>query len=74
MASATEAKISALYTNARKGEEFRTALQELDHPQLSTPIMTDNTTTNGIMNGTIKQRRFRAIDMQFYWLKDQCKQ
>eukprot|EP00957_Ditylum_brightwellii_P093684 7133507-Ditylum_brightwellii.AAC.1 len=70
MASAAEAEIGALYTNARKGEEFCTALQELDHPQLPTPIMTDNNTANGIVNDTIKQRRSLAIDMQFYWLKD----
>eukprot|EP00957_Ditylum_brightwellii_P115604 8817675-Ditylum_brightwellii.AAC.1 len=69
MASAAEAEIGALYTNTRKGEEFRTALQELDHPQPPTPIMTDNTTTNRIVNDTIKQRTLRAIDMQFYWLK-----
>eukprot|EP00957_Ditylum_brightwellii_P075646 5749061-Ditylum_brightwellii.AAC.1 len=49
MVSAAEAKIGALYTNARKGEEFCMALQELDHPQLPTPIMTDNTTANGIV-------------------------
>eukprot|EP00957_Ditylum_brightwellii_P189610 14433069-Ditylum_brightwellii.AAC.1 len=36
--------------------------------------MTDNTTANGIVIDTIKQRRLRAIDMRFYWLKDQCKQ
>eukprot|EP00957_Ditylum_brightwellii_P203468 15334726-Ditylum_brightwellii.AAC.1 len=48
MASAAEAKIGALFTNARKGEEFQTALQELNHPQPPTPIMTDNTTANGI--------------------------
>eukprot|EP00957_Ditylum_brightwellii_P011867 894302-Ditylum_brightwellii.AAC.1 len=74
MTSTTKAEIGALYTNARKGEEFRTALQELNHPQLPTPIMTGNTTTNGSVNDTIKQRRLRAIDMQFYWLKDCCKQ
>eukprot|EP00957_Ditylum_brightwellii_P179984 13709668-Ditylum_brightwellii.AAC.1 len=36
--------------------------------------MTDNTTANRIVNGNIKQRRSRAIGMQFYWLKDCCKQ
>eukprot|EP00957_Ditylum_brightwellii_P196046 14937038-Ditylum_brightwellii.AAC.1 len=74
MASAAEAEIGALYTNARKGEEFRTALQELNHPQPPMLIMTDNTTANRIVNDMMKQRRSRAIDMQFYWLKDRCKQ
>eukprot|EP00957_Ditylum_brightwellii_P197302 15031780-Ditylum_brightwellii.AAC.1 len=53
MESNAEAEIGALYTNARKGEEFRTALQELNYPQLPTPIMTDNTTANRIVNDTI---------------------
>eukprot|EP00957_Ditylum_brightwellii_P172841 13158077-Ditylum_brightwellii.AAC.1 len=70
MASAAEAEVGALYTNAWKGEELRTALEEMGHPQPPTPIMTDNTTANGIVNDTIKQRRSRAIDMRFYWLKD----
>eukprot|EP00957_Ditylum_brightwellii_P096755 7369026-Ditylum_brightwellii.AAC.1 len=50
------------------------ALQELNHPQPPTPIMADNTTANRIVNDTVKQRRLCAIDMQFYWLKDCCKQ
>eukprot|EP00957_Ditylum_brightwellii_P130302 9939585-Ditylum_brightwellii.AAC.1 len=70
MASATEAEVGALYTNARKGEELRTALEEMGHPQPPTPIVIDNTTANGIVNDTVKQRRLRAIDMRFYWLKD----
>eukprot|EP00957_Ditylum_brightwellii_P131791 10050235-Ditylum_brightwellii.AAC.2 len=74
MASAAKTKIGMLYTNARKGEEFRAALQELNHPQPPTPIMTENTTADGIINDTIKKHRLRAIDMRFYWLKDCCKQ
>eukprot|EP00957_Ditylum_brightwellii_P170778 12998277-Ditylum_brightwellii.AAC.1 len=53
MASTAEAEIGALYTNARKREEFQMALQELNHPQMPTPIMTDNNTENGIVNDTI---------------------
>eukprot|EP00957_Ditylum_brightwellii_P065611 4975907-Ditylum_brightwellii.AAC.1 len=74
MAPAAKAEIGALYTNARKGEKFQMTPQELNHPQPPTPIMADNTTANGIVNDTVKQRRSRAIDVQFYWLKDCCKQ
>ena len=38
--------------------------------KFATPMKTDNSTANGIMNGTIKQQKRKAIDMQFYWLKD----
>ena len=49
-------------------------LEELGHPQLPTPIKMDNTTANGIINGTVKQQHSKAIDMRFYWLKDQAEQ
>eukprot|EP00957_Ditylum_brightwellii_P012435 939761-Ditylum_brightwellii.AAC.1 len=74
MALAAEAKIGALYANARKGEELQTALEEMGHPQLLTPIMTDNTTANRIVNDMVKRQRSCAIDMRFYWLRDRCQQ
>jgi hypothetical protein len=39
-----------------------------------TPIETDNTTATGYINGTIKQKRTKAMDMRFYWIKDTVKQ
>jgi hypothetical protein len=35
---------------------------------------TDNTTTTGYSNGTIKQKCTKAMDMRFYWIKDRVKQ
>jgi hypothetical protein len=35
---------------------------------------TDNTTATGYSNGTIKQKRTKAMDMPFYWIKDRVKQ
>eukprot|EP00957_Ditylum_brightwellii_P140161 10680087-Ditylum_brightwellii.AAC.1 len=74
MASTAEAEIGALYSNARKGEELRLALTEMGHPQLPTPVLTDNSTTCGIINITVKQRRTRAIDMRFYWVRNRYAQ
>jgi hypothetical protein len=31
---------------------------------------TYNTTATGYSNGTIKQKRTKAMDMRFYWIKD----
>jgi hypothetical protein len=39
-----------------------------------TPMETDNTTATGYSNGTIKQKRTKAMDMRFYWIKDMVKQ
>jgi hypothetical protein len=35
---------------------------------------TYNTTATGYGNGTIKQKRTKAMDMRFYWIKDRVKQ
>ena len=37
-------------------------------------MRTNNSTVDSIMNGTIKQRRSKAIDMRFYWLRDRVSQ
>ena len=74
LASAAEAEIGALYMNARNAVPLRTTLAELGHPQPPTPLCTDNSTANGIMNSTIKQNRSKAIDMRFYWLRDRVNQ
>ena len=44
------------------------------HKQPATPIITDNNTASGIINGIFKQYRSKAIDMRFYWLGDRFKQ
>ena len=70
MASAMEAKIAALYLNATLIIEYRQTLEEMGHPQPPTVIRTDNKTAHGILTGTMKQKRSKAIDMRFHWLKD----
>ena len=46
----------------------------MGYPQPATPLKTDNNTTNGIINNTMKQKRSKAIDVRFYWLRDRVKQ
>ena len=72
MSSAAEAEIAALFMNAKLAVPLRQALVEMGHLQPATKIKTDNSTANGIINGTITQNRSKAIDMRFYWLK--CRQ
>jgi hypothetical protein len=74
MSSAAEADIGALFINAKEGAVLRTKLEELGHPQPPTPMETDNTTTTDYRNGTIKQKRTKAMDTRFYWIKDRVKQ
>ena len=74
MASATEAEVGSLYMNAQEAVSTRTCLIEMGHPQPATKMKTDNMTAKGILTGTIKQKRSKAIDMRFYWLKDRQEQ
>jgi hypothetical protein len=37
-------------------------------------MKTDNTTTTGYSNGTITQKRTKAMDMRCYWIKNRVKQ
>jgi hypothetical protein len=74
MSSAAEAEIEAVFINAKEGAVLRKTLEELGHKQPPTPMETDNTTATGYSNGTIKQKRTKAMDMRFYWIKDRVNQ
>ena len=74
MDSAAEAKLGGLLINTKEGEVLRTPQEEMGHPQGPIPIQTDNSTASGIINETVKQRRSKAIDMRFYWVRYRCKQ
>ena len=74
LASAMEAETGSLFYNAQEATVLRTTLDELGHPQGATPIKTDNEVAKGIANDTVKQRRSKAIDMRFYWLRDRVRQ
>lgn len=75
IALAAEAKIAALYYNTSEIIWLQVAVEESGHPQPATLLLQiDNSIAIGIMNGTIKQRRSKAIDMRIYWLKDRVQQ
>jgi hypothetical protein len=70
MSSAAEAKLGSLYINAQKGVEIRIILDEMGHPQPPTPVQTDNSTADGIINLRVMLKRTKAMDMRFHWLCD----
>jgi len=70
VSSAAEGKLAAVFHNARDACPIRTCLKELGHPQPATPIITDNTTAIGIATNTVKQKRSKAMDMRFFWIRD----
>lgn len=74
MSSATEAKFAGLFHNTKYGAMLRTTLAKMGHTQPPTPIQTDNSTATGITNGTVRQCKFKALDMRFCWIQDCVRQ
>jgi hypothetical protein len=72
MSSAAEAELGALFLNAREAVYLRQILTEMGHPQPRTPIQTDNSTAEGVINNKIQPKRTKAMDMRFHWL--QCRE
>jgi hypothetical protein len=71
MSSAAEAELGALFINAKEAIYIRRMLQEMGHEQPRTPIQTDNSTAEGVINNKIQPKRTKAMDMRFYWLRCQ---
>jgi hypothetical protein len=74
VASAAESEIGACLQNAQTAAPLRITLLELGQKQPATPWRKDNSTTYGILNETIKQKRSKSMDMKYYWLQDRVHQ
>jgi hypothetical protein len=70
MTSAAEAKLGALYINAKNAVKECIILEEMGQPQPPTPIQTDNSTADAIMNSHMQPKCTKAMDMYFHWLSD----
>ena len=70
MASAVEAEVGALFLNAQIAIPLRHCLEELGHRQPASKMKTENQTALGFAQNTIKQKRSKNFDRQFWWLKD----
>jgi len=70
MSSAAEAELGRIFINAKTAVPIRNTLEELGHKQPPTPVQTDNSTANGVVNNEVQPKAAKAMDMRFYWLKD----
>ena len=66
MSSATEAELAALYIMAREAVYIRIILEELGHKQPPTPLQTDNSMAEGVVNGKVQPKRTKAMDMRLH--------
>jgi hypothetical protein len=74
VSSATEAEYAALFIVGQAETSLRHTLHDLGYPQDTLEIITDNLCAKGIAHGTVKQKRSKAIDMRYHWIRDQVKQ
>ena len=69
MSSTVEAELGALFINCKLAVPARKTLEELGHPQPKTPMQTDNSTANGLLNNKIIPKSMKSIDMKFHWMR-----
>ena len=74
VASAFEAEYAALFINGQIAEGLRNTLTDMGYPQGSTMVKADNAAAVGIVSRTVKQRRSKAIDMRYHWIRDRVDQ
>ena len=73
-ASAGEVEVRGLFHNGQIAVTLIITLLELGFTQPPTPIKTDNSAAKGIFTAKVRQKWIKAMDMQFYWMKDMVKQ
>jgi hypothetical protein len=67
MSLAAEAEVGALFINCHEAVLARHVLEFLGHPQLPTPMQTDNTTALGKVNQNV-MKKMKSMDMKYHWL------
>jgi hypothetical protein len=77
LSSTTGAETGALFHNAKDAAPLCIVLTKMGHPQIATPIQTDNACTADIVNNTVKQHS-KATPLKgnghFYCIKDRVQQ
>ena len=74
MDSAAETETGAIFLNGQQAVPILTALIEMGHPQLPTPIKTESATSHGILTSNMCRKRSKDFDMRFYWMRCRIKQ
>jgi hypothetical protein len=74
LSSAAEAELGALFHNGKEACPLNIAVDEMGHPQPAIPMVTNNNTASGIATDAVKQKRLKAIDTRFYWIRNRVHQ
>ena len=70
VSAASEAEYATCFIAGKQGLCYRYTLNDIDCIQPATQIITDNKTAKGIATKTCKQKRSKAIDMRYHWIRD----
>ena len=73
-ASAVEAEYASSFIVGQAATSIMHTVIDLGYPQHTIHMVSDNSCAVGIANHTVKQKRSKAIDMRYHWLRDQVKQ
>lgn len=74
VSSSCEAEYGALFTNGRLGVPIRNTLEDLGYPQPPTVGEVDNKIATQLVNDEAKQKRTKAVDMRYHWMRDRVRQ
>ena len=70
MFAASKSEIAVTFINTKLAILEHICLLEMGYPQPATLFEIDNTIAYGILTKQLKPKQTKAIDMQFYWLRD----
>jgi hypothetical protein len=66
MSSATEVELARLYIMAQEAVYIRIILEKMGHKQPPTPLQTNNSMAEAVINGKVQSKQMKAMDMQFH--------
>ena len=69
LASAVEAELRSLFITAQKMVPLQQTLIEMGWPQKPSPGQSNNTTSEGVANGTIVANKLKSTDLRLHWLR-----
>ena len=70
VSSAAGADTTGTFCNAKEGVAILPSLIGIGHKQPPTPLKTDNSTTDGFVNSSMKPKKSKTWDMSMHWLCD----
>ena len=74
MSCLLQPKLNWVHYTLSQGKQFilEVYFAEMGHKQPKTPVQTDNSTAEGLINNKIQSKRTKSMDMRFHWLRDRA--